>query len=138
MKKNIFWAFALCFLAISCNKETIEQVDDPIVVSPTDKELSKGAFSSNAHSTSGSVKLVENANKEKRLIFENFKTDAGPDLRIYLSTDLKATNFTEVTDIVKNGNYQVAVPTTADLTKQKFVLIWCKQFSVLFGNAELK
>lgn len=137
MKNILFFALALSLFAFSCKKE-IETVDNPIVTNPTDKELFKGTFASNSHPTSGTVKVIEDASKKKYLVFENLKGDAGPDLRIYLSTDLKATNFTEVTRDVKNGNYKLEIPTTADLTKQKFVLIWCKQFSVLFGNAELK
>jgi Electron transfer DM13 len=138
MKNIIFFALFLSLFAFSCKKETIETVNDPVVNNPTNKELFKGTLVSNAHTTSGTVKIIEDAAKKKQLVFENLKTDAGPDLRIYVSTDLKATSFTEVTRDVKNGTYQVEVPATADLTKQKFVLIWCKQFSVLFGSAELK
>jgi Electron transfer DM13 len=138
MKNIIFLAFLLSLFAFSCKKDTIETVDEPVVNNPTAKALFNGTFASNAHTTSGTVKIIEDAAKKKQLVFENLKTDAGPDLRIYLSADLKATSFTEVTREVKNGTYQVEIPATADLTKQKFVLIWCKQFSVLFGNAELK
>lgn len=95
---------------------------------------------SGAHTTSGSIKIAEDAQDKtkKYLVFDNFKTDAGPDLKIYLSDDLKATNFVEVAKLDKTGSFSELVPTNANLDKQKYVLIWCKQFSVLFGSAQLK
>ena len=37
-----------------------------------------------------------------------------------------------------NGNQNYNIPDGTDLSKYDSVLIWCKQFSVLFGNAELR
>jgi Electron transfer DM13 len=138
MKNVIFLLFTLSIFAFSCKKETIDTIDTPVVINPTDKELSKGTFTSGAHTTTGTVKIIEKADMKKYLVFENLVSDAGPDLRIYLSKDKTASNFTELTADVKNGNYELSIPNTADLSTQKFVLVWCKQFSVLFGSAELK
>lgn len=101
------------------------------------KILVQGDFMSNVHPTSGNVKLYEKDGK-RTLVFDNFKTDSGPDLRIYLSEDKAASKFVEVSNKVNLGNYFVELPAAADPKNQKYVLIWCKQFSVLFGNAELK
>jgi hypothetical protein len=101
------------------------------------KLIAQGDFMSNVHTTSGNVKVYEKDNK-RTLVFENFKTDAGPDLRIYLSEDKAVSKFIEVSNKVNLGNYFVELPSEADPKNKKFVLIWCKQFSVLFGNAELK
>jgi Electron transfer DM13 len=138
MKNLLFLLFTLCIFAFSCKKDKIDTIDTPIVINPTDKELFKGTFTSGAHTTTGSVKIIEKADMKKYLVFENLVSDAGPDLRIYLSNDKNASNFTELTADVKNGNYELSIPTTADLSAQKYVLVWCKQFSVLFGSAELK
>lgn len=101
------------------------------------KLLSEGSFMSNAHTTSGNVKLYDKAGK-RTLVFTNFKTDAGPDLRLYLSEDKVASKFVEVSSKVNVGDYFVELPSEANSNDKKFVLIWCKQFAVLFGNAELK
>lgn len=101
------------------------------------KLVAQGDFMSNVHTTSGNVKVYEKEGK-RTLVFENFKTDGGPDLRIYLSEDKAASKAVEISNKVNLGNYFVELPTVADHTTQKFVLIWCKQYSVLFGNAELK
>lgn len=138
MKNFLFIAFSCLLLAMACKKETIEVVDVPTEVTPTDSLIAQADFVSSAHPTSGTVKLIEAANKQKTLVFENFKTDAGPDLRIYLATDKSDNNFTEITDEVKAGNYSLAVPANTDVNTKKFVLIWCEDFSVLFGYAELK
>jgi Electron transfer DM13 len=138
MKKLLMLSLAFCLFLISCKKDTIETIDTPVLTDPKDVTLSSGTFVSGAHPTSGTIKLIEDKDKNKFLVFDAFKTDAGPDLRIYLSEDKSASVFTEITKDVKNGTYQLAVPANADTGKQKFVLIWCKQFSVLFGSAELK
>ncbi len=102
------------------------------------KLIAQGDFmSNNAYTTSGSIKLYEKEGKQT-LVFDNFKTSAGPDLRIYLSEDKVASKFVEVSNKVNLGDYIVQLPSAVDHKTKKFVLIWCKQFSVLFGNAELK
>jgi Electron transfer DM13 len=125
-------------LMISCSKE------EEIVAVPTTEvatgltALFQGTFAGASHPTSGTVKLSKDAAGKKFLVFENFKTDAGPDLRIYLSDDLKATNFTEITNKVASGTFQVPVDAAVNTDTKRKVLIWCKQFTVLFGSADLK
>jgi Electron transfer DM13 len=97
----------------------------------------KGTFMSNAHTVAGTVKVYENSEKKRTMVFENFSTEAGPDLRIWVAEDAAAKNYIEVANKVTNGNFYVAAPATADLSKQPYVLIWCKSFTVLFGNAKL-
>jgi len=149
--KNLIFAMGLAVLLVSCQKvEPIEtaptsSTGKPVNVSnPTvtfdatgQKLLYQGDFMGNVHPTSGMIKLYEKDGK-RTLVFSNFKTDPGPDLRIYLAEDKVATNSTELSNKVLTGDYFVELPTNANPQKQKFVLIWCKQFSVLFGNAELK
>jgi hypothetical protein len=120
------------FLITSCNK--IEEVEEPTA---TGTVLALGNFTSASHPTSGTVEVLKTGTKNV-LSFKNFKTDAGPDLRIYLSQDLNAKNFVEVKNSVSNGTYSVDLPSSVDVKANKYVLIWCKQFSVLFGSAELK
>jgi Electron transfer DM13 len=125
-------------LMISCKKE------EAVTVPPTEiatglTTVFQGTFAAASHPTSGTVKLSKDASGKKFLVFENFKTDAGPDLRIYLSDDLKATNYTEITNkVTVTGNYQLPVDASIDTEKKRKVLIWCQQFSVLFGSADLK
>jgi hypothetical protein len=145
----------LCFLSTLLVLTNCASVEEPVVpmeetavvpppvVTPVvkadsaSKVLSKGSFMSNVHPTSGMVSVVEKAGK-RSLVFTDFKTDAGPDLRIYLAENTALRNFIDVAKLDKSGNFTIELPDTADPAKQKFVIIWCKPFSVLFGNAELK
>ncbi|AFK04681.1 Electron transfer DM13 [Emticicia oligotrophica DSM 17448] len=150
--KIIIALITAVFLA-GCQKEDILENPDtnsttnPMVNSMTTQTnfntagqilLLQGNFENAVHATSGIVKIYEDKDKKRTLVFENFKTDAGPDLRIYLAEDRSVTNFIQITDKVQNGNLSLAIPTNADLKKQNHVLIWCRQFSVLFGFAALK
>ena len=140
MKKLLIAYIAL--LSWSCVKNDeltpVTQTTPPAVVSGTQESL--GTFSNGVHPTSGTVKVVADKTdaKKKYLSFENFKTDAGPDLYVYLAEDKTAKGFISVMKLDKTGTFVLDVPTNADLTKQKYVLIWCKQFTVLFGSAKLE
>ncbi len=147
--KNIILMFSFLVL-LGCKKEeivtpaptetgTLPKDPAPVVAANDNTLLLSGSFMTEAHTTTGTAKIFEdNKTKKQSLVFEGFKTDAGPDLRIYLAEDTKAKNFVEVTDKVKNGDTTLEIPTTFDAKKQIYVLIWCKQFGVLFGSAKLK
>ena len=139
--KNLIFIFLLALAA--CEKDSESMFDanqgvDMNVDFSSQKLLKEGSFQNGAHPTSGTAKIYEDMNGKRTLSFENFKTDAGPDLRIYIAEDKAVTNFVELSMKVENGNKTYEVPASIDLNKQNFVLIWCKQFSVLFGHSELK
>ena len=135
MHKLLFFAFALV-LFTACKKDLVTS-DDPIELGPDDVLLSSGSFVSNAHTTSGSVKLIKDKDGNKFLILENFDSDSGPDLRFYLATSKKDDDYTEISSEITLGNVKLAVPSSANTDTQKFLLVWCEQYSVLFGHAEL-
>jgi len=125
----------LGLLSISCNKALEEGSGDI----PTDLTLiSQGSFSGAAHPTTGTVKLSKDTAGKKYLVFENFSTDAGPDIRIWIAEDKSANNYTELSKTVFTGSFKIDVPAELDTTKKSYVLIWCKAFAVLFGSAQLK
>jgi hypothetical protein len=138
MKKHMHYVITalLMTLLFSCKKE-----ETTVITTPVSTELTtiyQGSFTAAVHPTSGTVKLAKDAAGKKFLVFTGFKTDAGPDLRFYLAEDLKATNFVEIPGKVVDGTYQIDVAASVDTEKKRKVLIWCKQFSVLFGSADLK
>jgi len=155
MKSRIASTALLLALALlsGCNsKETIEPVSSvpplttPVTVVATPaagtdttgrKLIVQGTFVSNVHTTSGTVAVYEKAGG-RTLVFTNFKTDGGPDLRIYVAENTNLRNFVELTKLSNSGNFSMDLPASIDPKKQRYVLIWCKAFSVLFGNAELK
>jgi len=147
--KTALTILAFASVLAACQSETIEK--SSTTTTPTETMsvstafdttgqtlLVKGTFENAVHTTSGVARVYEDKNKKRTLVLENFKTDAGPDLRIYLAEDKSVTNFVQVTGKVQNGNSAIAIPSNANLQTQAYVLIWCRQFAVLFGAAKLK
>lgn len=139
MKKVTHFITLLVFstFMFSCKKDEAV-VNPPAEVVAGLTTVYQGSFTGSAHTTTGTVKLAKDAAGKKYLVFDNFKTDSGPDLRVWLSDDLKGTNYAEITNKVINGAYQLDVSANVDTDKMRKVLIWCKSFSVLFGSADLK
>ena len=95
-----------------------------------------GNFVARAHPTSG--KATVSTDKTK-LLFSNFKTDDGPKLLVYLSTDASSSEYINLGDLKGiQGDFTYDIPTNTDLGKFNIVNIWCVDFSVSFGTAELK
>ncbi len=90
------------------------------------------------HDAQGEVLIIEADDGSKFLRFENFRASNGPDLVVYLATDETASDFVNLGMLKGNvGNQNYLIPPGVDLANQDTVLIWCKQFSVLFGSAKL-
>ena len=90
------------------------------------------------HDAQGDVLIINADDGSRFLRFENFKATNGPDLFVYLATDETANDFVNLGVLKGNiGNQNYMIPPGADLSTHNTVLIWCKQFSVLFGSAQL-
>ena len=127
------------FTLAACKKEnTPDNLNIGFMPSSTDMLLLAGSFENEVHPTSGNVKLYKN-DTEHTLSIENLKSDNGPDLRVYLSED-KTLNKAIALGALKaiSGSFQYTFDLNADVGNKNFVLIWCEDFSVLFGSAELK
>lgn len=148
------WSVLFSFLLIAglsaCTKSA-DPVPDPTPttgtttpgnpVATTDttgrKLLIQGSFVDGVHTVKGTVKVYEQGGGRK-LVFTDFSTESGPDLRVYVAEDAALTNFIEVSKLTQAGNFSLDLPTTYNPNQHKAVLIWCKGFSVLFGSATLK
>ena len=121
---------------LGCDKDQVETVNEEIDM--TAIALYSGVFVSEVHTTSGKVSVMKTTDGKNLLRIEALISDGGPDLRLYLAEDKKALNAIEIVTKPKNGTYDLPIPSGVDYSKHKYVLIWCKQFTVLFGSAELK
>jgi hypothetical protein len=137
MKKILLTIIVQAIIISSCSKDnTPKNINDPL---PTGTVLISGTFTSNVHTTSGAVKVAMSTDGKKYLIFENFKTDNGTDLRVWLSPSTSGTPYQEV-GLLKavTGNFSYELNASINYTANNRVLIWCEDFSVLFGNAALQ
>jgi len=90
------------------------------------------------HNAEGLVKVIPLGDKATILRLENFKSTNGPNVHLYLATDKAASNFIDLGKLkANNGNQNYYIPNGTDLAKYNMVLVWCKDFSVLFGSAQL-
>ncbi|MEI5907897.1 DM13 domain-containing protein [Bacillus spongiae] len=96
----------------------------------------KGTFkdADSSHKASGDVK-VENG----YVRLENFEVTNGPDLRVYLVKEGQETkdgiSLGKLKGNIGNQNYEL--PEGTKLMEGMQIVIWCKQFDVDFGYAEL-
>jgi Electron transfer DM13 len=91
------------------------------------------------HNGEGLAKVIPLEGGHTILRLENFKSTNGPNVHLYLATDKAASNFIDLGRLkANNGNQNYDIPVGTDLNKYSIALIWCKDFSVLFGSAQLK
>ncbi len=132
----IFTAITFLLFLNGCSK-TPDNITETLPTAVTN--LLTGTFTSNAHSTSGTVKVVVEASGKKFLVFENFRTDNGPNLFVWLSPNTSGSPFQELGSLkAVNGNFSYELDASKNFSSNNRVLIWCKPFSVLFGHAILQ
>ena len=133
MKKVILILILIGFFSGCSNQNDLSLVEEDSVEPGTSAE---GMFVSGAHTTTGSVSV----NKAETIInFTNFKTDIGPKLLVYLTTEVGSSDFVSLGDLKGiAGDFIYDIPNNTDLTKYYIVDIWCIDASVSFGHAELK
>ncbi len=104
-----------------------------------------GSFIDRSHPTEGSARVLGDGSGQRFLRFEDFRTDNGPDLNVYLSAappDAAAgdfdDDFVDLGDLKGNvGAQNYEIPAGLDLDHYSTVAIWCVRFGVVFGAAEL-
>lgn len=112
-------------------------------------ELASGTFISHEHETTGTVRIVENPDGTRFLLIENLATTNGPDVHVWLSASdvvegfdgwfvAGGAPFVELGLIKGNlGNQVYEIPADVDLSQFRSVSLWCVQFGVSFGAAQL-
>jgi hypothetical protein len=106
-------------------------------------QLAAGSFGAIAHAGHGTAAVIELPSGERKLTLTDFETDAGPDLRVYVSTNDPAEGgelggFVDLGGLKGNkGNQQYTLPEDVDIGRYSNVVIWCRAFSVGFTSAPL-
>ncbi len=100
--------------------------------------LASGVFADGLHPTSGDASVITDGSGVAVLRFENFVSDNGPDLNVYLRSSSNPDDFIDLGDLKGNiGNQNYELPAEIDLAVYDLVDIWCVRFGVSFGSASL-
>jgi hypothetical protein len=120
--------------------ETSTDETEPEATEPAADEivtLFDGSFSGlSRYDVTGDALVLNNGTEQRFLRFENFESNNGPDLKVYLRADNG--DFVSLGNLSGNiGNQNYEIPADVDLAVFSTVEIWCERFSVGFGEAEL-
>ncbi|MGB0112761.1 MAG: DM13 domain-containing protein [Ilumatobacteraceae bacterium] len=125
--------------------DTASPVPETVPSVPEVVTLASGEFIPRSHPGSGRATVLNDGSTQRFLRFEDFATDNGPDLNVYLTTtDASADEGTFDDDFVDLGtltgnigdqNYEI--PAGLDLEVYDTVVVWCVRFGVAFTAADL-
>ena len=108
--------------------------------------VAMGDFIGRSHPGSGQALVLTDGTDQRFLRFENFETDNGPDLNVYLVAGSTADgdagtfddDFVDLGDLKGNiGPQNYEIPVDVDLDQYSTVVVWCVRFGVAFTAADL-
>ncbi|TIC80621.1 hypothetical protein E8D34_18345 [Nocardioides sp. GY 10113] len=120
---------------------------------PVRVELARGAFIDAEHGTSGTAVVYRRGDGTRYLRLEDLDTSNGPDLHVWITDQpsgggcggcLGSWDIYDDGDYVRlgelkgnQGSQNYEIPAGADLSGLTSVVIWCDQFNVAFGTADV-
>jgi hypothetical protein len=109
--------------------------------------LATGSFIDRSHPGSGTAEILGNGTSQRFLrLADDFATDNGPDLNVYLSAGVTADgdagmfddDFYDLGDLKGNiGAQNYEIPESIDIETYDTVVVWCVRFGVAFTAADL-
>jgi hypothetical protein len=131
-----------CFLIVlaSCKEEDATptgSVNDTFDTAAA-TAIKSGSLVGIGHTVSGTAAIYQSTGK-KTVLLDPFSSQNGPDLKVYLSKDVNASSYISLGKLKStSGKQSYEIPDNPDVTDYKYVMVWCEQFTVVFGRAELK
>jgi hypothetical protein len=141
MKKIIVNLMLILLVASSCTKNdgtaAITLNDRVDTIAKLVVNTIPGTFLSNGENVKGVAKVYTKDGK-LTLALEDFSTNNGPDLHVYLSKEKQPVNFIDLGRLKATaGNQLYDISGMPDFAQYKFALIHCQQYNHLFGSAEI-
>lgn len=111
----------------------------PTTASAADTALTGTFTGDNDHITTGGVSVVKTANGGAVVILDtNFSLDGAPDPKVGFGKDGEYVEATDLGELTQNTGLQVfVVPASVNVDDFNEIYIWCEQFSVSLGKADL-
>jgi hypothetical protein len=127
-------------ILFSCSKEEEMKLMQP--ETPPDLSgatlLRQGVLQGINHSASGTVTVYQN-DKTLFVVLDPFMSQSGPDLKVYLSKDVTASEYLRLGNLMAfSGSQTYLIPSGYSINEYSYVHIWCEKFSVEFARAEIK
>lgn len=121
---------------------TAEATPDPPTATPFAPYVQRqGEWQSadDFHFAHGQALLIEIEPGRYTLRFENFSVRNGPDVFVLLSPENRYTEAALNLGGLKgtDGAFNYDIPEGTDVSQFRSAIIWCREFDVLFGHAEL-
>lgn len=118
-------------------------------VSAAETKLKSGDFvdADQVHQGEGGAVLVKDGDQVRLKFVNHFYVTPGPDLYVWLVKNPSPKNAQDVKDSpnfelsklkTPSGEQVYIIPDTINMDDYGSVVIWCKEFGVLFAHAELK
>ena len=114
----------------------------PTAAAPTTLATGELGYVDAIHNGTGTVLLVRTGDAVV-VRFENVAITNAPDVHVYLARETGG-KWTEATSLylgplkATNGSFNYAVPAEANISLNRSVVVWCRQFSVLITWADLR
>lgn len=136
MKKKFDEAVAQANQMTETQKQALTMSDPMPTTGP--RLLAQADLVPRAHDVKGRAILIE-ADGKKILRFEGLETIDGPNLHVFLASDLGNADSIDLgRRKATEGNVNYELPAGIDTAKYNKVLYWCVPFRVLFSYAELQ
>ncbi len=139
LRKLAFVLFAGILFAFvtRCSKTSTEELDE--MVSPDGMLKFSGSFAGSGNYNVTGMAQIFLQNGKYVLKLADFRTDNGPDLKVYLSKASSPSAHISLGDLKStNGNQVYEIQGAPDFSQYRYALIHCEDFNRLFGSAELK
>ncbi len=128
---------SILFVTVGCNKTSTETLNEMVSPAATTKYIGSFIGRQNQNVSGEALIVLENGKYALKLM--NFKSDNGPDLKVYLSKESTPSSHISLGDLKStNGNQVYEIPGMPDFKQYRYALIHCERFNHLFGSAELK
>ncbi len=107
--------------------------------------LKSGSWQGKAHATSGNIKIVEKDGETFVVLSDDFKTDAGPELHLFVeehsnpanSKDIHSGEYVDLGELKNTKGAQTYKIDSSKIGKINSATVYCKPFRVIFGSATL-
>jgi Electron transfer DM13 len=141
MRRTLFLLAIIAGGITSCSKKNQASEIPAIDHIDTSSAVTKysGLFSSAPNESVSGKALILQQNGIWSVALENINIKNGPDLHLYISEQITPVNFIDLGNIKSTkGNQVYPLTFDPDFKQYKYILIYCQQYDVLFGSAELK